>query len=118
MRRTAKAKQKLEQVKSIKTIVNKIKGRVVGQFVYQDLFIQVGFRGGKDKSGYDSKQRRYWERRRKGQCVNCGKKVKKENPQTGKLFRLCDFHRKKIDRKKEKEAVTKDDHKQKNANKM
>ena len=102
MPRTRKGKQKIEQVKSIKTLINKVKGRIVGQFEYQDLFIQVGFRGGRDKSGYDSKQRRYWERRQNGQCVNCGKKVIKKNPQTGKPFRLCDFHRKKIDRIKER----------------
>lgn len=90
-------KPKIATIKNIRTLNNKIKVREVGLYEYQDLLIQVGFRGGKDADGYNSKQRNYWKRRDMSLCVKCGKRVKKKNPQTGKAYRLCDHHRKKID---------------------
>jgi hypothetical protein len=100
MIRMALKKEKIATIKNIRTLNNKIKVREVGLYEYKDLLIQVGFRGGKDADGYNSKQRNYWKRRNMSLCVKCGKKVKKKNPQTGKVYRLCDYHRKKIDVKK------------------
>ena len=36
----------------------------------------------------------FQDRRNKGLCKRCGKKVVKVNPKTGKLYRLCELHRK------------------------
>ena len=41
----------------------------------------------------------YRKRRAQGLCILCGEKVTKNNKRTKKLYRLCDFHRKKIDHK-------------------
>ena len=91
---------KIDKVKNVRTLIKRIKAREIGLLEYQDLLIQIGFRGGRDSDGYDSKQRRYWERRKKGLCVKCGRQVTKKNRQTGKLYRLCDQHRKEVDHKK------------------
>ncbi len=40
----------------------------------------------------------YHRRRQQGCCIVCGEKVKQKNPRTGKLYRLCNYHREKIDR--------------------
>ena len=36
----------------------------------------------------------FQSRRSQGLCKRCGKKVVKVNPRTGKLYRLCETHRK------------------------
>jgi len=36
----------------------------------------------------------FQSRRNQGLCKRCGKKVTKTNPRTGKLYRLCETHRK------------------------
>ncbi len=40
----------------------------------------------------------YHRRREQGLCIVCAEKVKTKNPKTGKLYRLCNYHRKKIDK--------------------
>ncbi|HMU84349.1 MAG TPA: hypothetical protein PKE49_16240 [Leptospiraceae bacterium] len=42
----------------------------------------------------------YSRRRDQGLCIACGKKVTKTNPANGRLYRLCEDHRKNIDYKK------------------
>ena len=91
---------KIKEIKNIRTLINDIKSGQVGWYGYQGKTILVGYRKGRDEEGRDSKQRTYWDRRKKGLCVKCGKKVSKKNPQTGKLYRLCDRHRKELDQKK------------------
>ncbi|MCE9599248.1 MAG: hypothetical protein K8S54_14895 [Spirochaetia bacterium] len=44
----------------------------------------------------------YNRRREMGLCILCGKKVSKMNPANGKLYRLCETHRKEIDFQKNK----------------
>jgi len=44
----------------------------------------------------------YNRRRAMGLCILCGKKVTKTNPANGRLYRLCETHRKEIDFQKNK----------------
>jgi hypothetical protein len=40
----------------------------------------------------------YRRRRGGGLCVRCGTRVTRRNPSTGALYRLCDEHRRTVDR--------------------
>lgn len=69
---------------------------VVGSYIYKDYRIQIS------KYRQSTAQRvadLYKRRREAGLCILCGKKVRKKNPVTGRLYRLCDYHRKKVDQK-------------------
>jgi hypothetical protein len=69
----------------------------IGTYLYKELRVQIS----KYKaSGSERFARLYRKRREKGLCVICAAKVTKKNPRTKKLYRLCDVHREKIDRKK------------------
>ena len=94
-----KNKRKVCEIKDIRTLVKAIKSEEVGWFGYRSKKIFIGYKKGIDEKGQTRKQRLYRQRRNNGLCVACGKKITKINPQTGKLFRLCDYHREKIDRK-------------------
>jgi hypothetical protein len=62
----------------------------IGNYFFKGYRIQVS----KYKSsGTERYMRLYRKRREDGVCVRCGAKVTKKNPSTGKLYRLCDFHR-------------------------
>jgi hypothetical protein len=80
-----------------------------GTFLYKGFRLQIS----KYKaSGAERTSRLYHKRRDQGLCIRCGTKVKNKNPRTGKLYRLCDYHRNLIDRKEggtveEKTAKTK-----------
>ena len=50
-------------------------------------------------SGTERSALLYRKRKGDGLCVRCGTKVTRKNPLTGALYRLCDTHRKEIDRK-------------------
>ncbi|MFW6119392.1 MAG: profilin domain protein [Petrotogales bacterium] len=68
----------------------------LGSYLYKGYRIQIS------KYGLDTNERvkaLYRRRRKAGRCVVCGKKVTKKNNRTGKLYRLCEEHRKEIDRK-------------------
>lgn len=68
----------------------------IGTYLYKGLRIQIS----KYKaSGSERFYRLYHRRRDKGLCVICGTKVAKKNPRTKKLYRLCDVHRDKIDKR-------------------
>ena len=95
-----KRQNHIDEIRNIRTLVNVIKSGTVGRYEYKGKSIFVGYRHGKDEKGQTRKQRLYRQRRSQGLCVACGDKVTNENPQTEKLFRLCDHHRKQIDQKK------------------
>ena len=68
----------------------------IGTYLYKGLRVQIS----KYKaSGSERFARLYHKRRDQGLCVICGTKVTNRNPRTKKLYRLCDVHRAKIDRK-------------------
>jgi hypothetical protein len=68
----------------------------IGTYLYKGLRIQIS----KYKaSGSERFARLYHKRRDQGLCVICGEKVTDKNPKTKKIYRLCNFHRKKIDKK-------------------
>jgi hypothetical protein len=69
----------------------------IGTYLYKGLRVQVSkYRA----SGAERFARLYKRRRAQGLCVVCGDRVTSRNPRTGRLYRLCDHHRDKIDRKK------------------
>lgn len=70
--------------------------RVIGNYLYKGFHIQIS----RFNLSTPERVKRFYSKRRKlGLCIRCGEKVTLKNPKTGKLFRLCEFHRKKIDRK-------------------
>ncbi|EMO04185.1 hypothetical protein LEP1GSC116_0311, partial [Leptospira interrogans serovar Icterohaemorrhagiae str. Verdun HP] len=70
---------------------------VVGNYLYKGFRIQVSKY---NLSGAERVQLLYQKRRNNGLCIVCGNKVTKKNPSSGKLYRLCEHHRKTIDKKK------------------
>lgn len=66
----------------------------VGTFLYKGYRVQVSMY---QSSGTERSAQLYKRRRDQGLCVRCGAKVSKRNPSSGKLYRLCDTHRKEID---------------------
>ncbi len=67
-----------------------------GTYLYKGYRVQIS----KYKSsGTERSALLYRKRREQGLCVRCGARVAKRNPITGKLYRLCDEHRRAIDRK-------------------
>lgn len=93
-------KVKLEELREVISDLANINGdsdMVCGAYQFKNYRIQIS------KYGQDGKGRAallYKKRRSTGRCVACGAKVKRKNPQTGRLYRLCDKHRAQIDHKK------------------
>ncbi len=79
-------------------IFKKLKGASedsIGNFLYKGLRLQIS----KYKSsGTERYMRLYKKRRENGVCIRCGTKVTKKNPATGRLYRLCEYHRKITDK--------------------
>ncbi len=72
------------------------KERATGTYLFKGYRVQISkFQS----TGTERSAQLYRRRRELGLCVRCGAKVTKRNPITGKLYRLCDEHRKEIDRK-------------------
>lgn len=68
----------------------------IGNYLFKGYRIQVS----KYKSsGTERYMRLYKKRRDQGLCVRCGAKVTQKNPHTGKLYRLCEYHREMTDKK-------------------
>ncbi len=67
-----------------------------GTYLYRGYRVQISKY---QSSGTERSAQLYRKRREQGLCVRCGTRVSKRNPLTGKLYRLCDDHRKEIDRK-------------------
>ncbi len=86
-------------IKSLQGILDNLKTaseEAIGTYLYKGLRLQVS----KYKaSGSERFARLYHRRRNQGLCVVCGKKVVHKNPRTGNLYRLCNEHREKIDKK-------------------
>ncbi len=66
----------------------------VGDYLYKGLHIRVSKY---QVPNTDRVLDLYYKRKEQGLCVLCGKKVEYKNPNTGKLYRLCNVHRKKVD---------------------
>ena len=92
---------KVSEIKNFVSLIKAIRSDEVGWFKYQGKTIFMGYHGGKDALGRTRKKRLYQRRRSRGLCVACGKRITRKNPRTGKLYRLCDFHQEKFDRKKQ-----------------
>ena len=87
-------------IKTLQGVLNFLqKGseKAIGNYLFKGYRIQVS----KYKSsGTERYMRLYRNRREMGLCVRCGKKVTKKNSRTGKLYRLCDYHREITDKKR------------------
>ncbi len=68
-----------------------------GTFAFKGFRIQISQFG---KTTAQRVSTLYHKRRDNGVCIQCSKKVTKINKKTGNLYRMCDFHRKKIDWKR------------------
>lgn len=87
---------------TIKTLEKVIKDlekgseEAIGNYLFKGFRIQVSkFKS----SGTERYMRLYRNRREEGLCVRCGKKVTRRNPNSGKLYRLCEYHRSITDKK-------------------
>ena len=69
----------------------------IGNYLFKGFRVQISRY---KSSGTERYMRLYRNRREKGLCVRCGEKVTQKNPYTGKLYRLCEYHRETTDRKK------------------
>ncbi len=70
--------------------------KAIGTWLYKGYRVQVSRY---KSSGTERSALLYRKRRDEGLCVRCGARVTRKNPLTGALYRLCDTHRKEIDRK-------------------
>lgn len=87
-----------DDLESLITGVKSQSIEVVGNYLYKGFRIQVSKY---NLSGAERVQLLYQKRRNNGLCIIvCGNKVTKKNPSSGKLYRLCEHHRKTIDKKK------------------
>ncbi|MFE1939676.1 hypothetical protein ORQ95_01180 [Leptospira kirschneri] len=86
-----------DDLESLITGVKSQSIEVVGNYLYKGFRIQVSKY---NLSGAEMVQLLYQKRRNNGLCIVCGNKVTKKNPSSGKLYRLCEHHRKTIDKKK------------------
>ncbi|EMJ35199.1 hypothetical protein LEP1GSC079_3058 [Leptospira interrogans str. FPW1039] len=86
-----------DDLESLITGVKSQSIEVVGNYLYKGFRIQVSKY---NLSGAERVQLLYQKRRNNGLCIVCGNKVTKKNSSSGKLYRLCEHHRKTIDKKK------------------
>jgi len=88
---------KPEDLKKILDKIKSLSDDAVGNYLFKGYRIQISKY---KQTGAERVQFLYKRRRENGLCIVCGKKVTKKNPVTGKLYRLCETHRKEIDNKK------------------
>ena len=89
--------------KEFEKILKKISAQSLdacGSYIIGEFRIDV--RKTKPLSGSERVSLLYKRRKEQGLCVVCGKKVTKKNPRNGKLYRLCETHRTKIDKGRER----------------
>ena len=86
----------IKKLEGVLDHLKKASEEAIGTYLYKGLRIQISQY---QASGSERFARLYHKRRKLGLCVICGAKVTAKNRRTGKLYRLCDFHRKKIDKK-------------------
>ena len=70
--------------------------KAIGTWLFKGYRVQVSRY---QSSGTERSALLYRKRRDQGLCVRCGVRVTRKNPLTGMLYRLCDAHRKEIDRR-------------------
>lgn len=68
---------------------------VIGSYLLKGYRIQISKH---NLTGAERVKLLYRKRRENGLCIVCGTKVTKKNPKTGNLYRLCETHRKTIDK--------------------
>lgn len=89
-------KMSIKDLTSVYRELQKGSETAIGNYLFKGLRIQVS----KYKSsGTERYMRLYNKRRNDGLCIRCGNKVTRRNPHTGKLYRLCEFHREITDRR-------------------
>jgi hypothetical protein len=92
-------KEKKVTVKDLQKVLVKIQNKSLdacGRYAIGDFRIDV--RKASALSGSERVSLLYKRRKSEGLCVVCGTKVTKKNPRNGELYRLCEKHRKKIDK--------------------
>ena len=89
-------------IKKLEKVLEMLKNNdehAIGNYLFKDFRVQIS----KYKStGTERYMRLYNRRREQGLCIRCGEKVTKKNKRTGKLYRLCEYHRETTDKKKDK----------------
>jgi hypothetical protein len=100
-----KTKVKVEDLQKVlrKLAANSIDA--CGTYILGDFKIDV--RKTSPLSGSERVSLLYQRRKSQGLCVVCGEKVKTRNSKTGVLYRLCETHRKKIDKNRLRSSVKK-----------
>ena len=91
-----KTKVKMEDLQKV---LKKIAGNSIdacGTYILGEFKIDV--RKTSPLSGSERVSLLYKRRKSQGLCVVCGEKVKAKNSKTGVMYRLCETHRKKIDK--------------------
>jgi len=86
-------------VRTLENVIEELKQgseEAIGNYLFKGFRLQVSRY---KSSGTERYMRLYRRRREQGLCVRCGVKVTRKNPRTGKLYRLCDYHREMTDRK-------------------
>jgi hypothetical protein len=95
-------------VRDLDKIVKKIANKSLdacGTYIVGDFKVDV--RKTKPLSGSERVSLLYKRRKSQGLCVVCGAKVSGKNAKTGKLYRLCEKHRSKIDKNRVRTVVKK-----------
>jgi hypothetical protein len=85
-----------DALKHVMTDLKNGSEKAIGTWLFKGFRLQVSRY---QSSGTERSALLYRKRRDNGMCVRCGAKVTRKNPSTGALYRLCDLHRKEIDRK-------------------
>ena len=80
----------LAELKKIIKLLESDPDRATGSYIYRGYRLQISKFG---SSGNERYMRLYRKRKENGLCIRCGKKVVKKNPNTGRLYRLCEHHR-------------------------
>ena len=82
-------------LKKIFDLIEKGDEDAMGNYLYKGMSIHISqYRA----TGAERYALLYKRRRKQGLCVQCGEKVTKKNPRTGRLYRLCEYHREMIDK--------------------
>lgn len=84
------------EVDTVFSTLKKGDEEVIGSYLVKGYRIQISKH---NLTGAERVKLLYRKRRDNGLCIVCGSKVTKKNPKTGKLYRLCESHRKEIDKK-------------------
>lgn len=84
----------IKDFQKINLYLKKDSDQCIGNYILNGYRIQISKYM---QSGSERVMFIFNKRRSLGQCIVCAKPVKRKNKSTGKLYRLCDKHRAKID---------------------